>query len=256
MPPPLRGSTVTALFRRLFLSSLLLLPLAATGAEPAAKVLLSIGTTAAFDAQGRSRSLAKGAPIYSGETVATTDGRLQIRFSDGAMLSLSPNTRFRIDSYAYSGKSDGNEKGWFSLLRGGIRTITGAIGKARRQAYRVSTVVATIGIRGTAYKAQLCAGDCGGKGGKQRPDGLYLDTSAGTVVLSNKAGSLDVPAGKSAYVADINTLPKMQTVTDTGSALPVPTPEPTYRAGEQESHHAEPVHPEPMPPAPASPLYP
>lgn len=241
---------------RLVFLVLFLLPPAAATAGPAGTVLLSIGTTAAFDSQGRSRTLAKGAPVFSGDTVATTDGRLQLRFSDGAMLSLSPNTRFRIDSYAYSGKSDGNEKGWFSLLRGGIRTITGAIGKARRQAYRVSTVVATIGVRGTAYKAQLCEGNCGGKGGKARPDGLYLDTSVGTVVLSNKAGSLDVPAGKSAYVGDINSLPILQTATDTGSALPVPTPEPTYRAGEQESQHAEPVNPEPMPVAPGTPQYP
>ena len=249
---------------RLLFLVLFLLPPAAAAAGPAGKVLLSIGTTAAFDSQGRSRTLAKGAPVYSGDTVATMDGRLQLRFSDGAMMSLSPNTRFRIDSYAYSGKSDGNEKGWFSLLRGGIRTITGAIGKARHQAYRVSTVVATIGIRGTAYRAQLCAGDCGAKGDngdkgdkgdKQREDGLYVDTSAGTVVLSNKAGSLDVPAGKSAFVRDIDTLPKLQSATDTGSAMPVPQPEPTYRAGEQESLPAEPTHPEPMPAAPGQSPY-
>ena len=108
-------------------------------------------------------------------------------------------------------------------------------------------MVATIGIRGTAYRAQLCAGDCAAGDGKTKPNGLYLDTSVGTVVLSNKAGSLDVPAGQSAYVADINTLPKLESAATTGADLPVPTPEPTYRAGEQETHPSEPVHPEPMP---------
>jgi hypothetical protein len=236
--------------RLLLLAFLILTALPAMGAEVAGKVLLSIGTTAAFDAQGRSRSLSRGAPVYSGDTVATTDGRLQIRFRDGAMLSLSKNTRFRVDSYHYSGKSDSSEKSWFSLLKGGIRSISGAIGKIRHKAYRVSTVVATIGIRGTVYKAQLCEGDCAPKNGKARPDGLYLDTSAGTVVLSNNAGSLDVPAGKSAYVADINTLPVLQAPTDATSMLPVPEAAPTYRAGEQqEGHHVEPMQSEPMPPA-------
>ena len=37
------------------------------------------------------------------------------------------------------------------MFRGGLRTITGAIGKRNRNAYRVKTPVATIGIRGTEW---------------------------------------------------------------------------------------------------------
>jgi hypothetical protein len=76
----------------------------------------------------------------------------QLRFTDGAMVSLQPQTtQFRIDAYEFKGQPDGSEKGFFSLLKGAMRTITGAIGKADRKAYRLDTAVATIGIRGTEY---------------------------------------------------------------------------------------------------------
>jgi hypothetical protein len=51
-------------------------------------------------------------------------------------------------------------RAFFRLLKGGFRSVSGLIGKANHDDYRVSTPVATIGIRGTRYGARLCQGEC------------------------------------------------------------------------------------------------
>ena len=123
-------------------------------AAPAAQVDFAVGDVTAVGPNGQSRTLGKGAQIEQGDTVNTNAGRAQLRFTDGAYVSLQPQTQFRIDQYRYEGKSDGNEKGFFSLLKGGLRTITGLVGRSNKRNYQVSTSVATIGIRGTEYTIQ------------------------------------------------------------------------------------------------------
>ncbi|MGH8446844.1 MAG: hypothetical protein ACREVL_16350, partial [Solimonas sp.] len=48
------------------------------------------------------------------------------------------------------------QRAFLRLLKGGFRTVSGLIGKANPDEYRVTTPVATIGIRGTDYYAYIC----------------------------------------------------------------------------------------------------
>src|SRR5262245_50766176 len=121
---------------------------------PAARVDFTTGNVTAVGPGGKSRALAKGAQVEQGETIATNNGRAQLRFTDGAYVSLQPQSEFRIDQYRFDGKQDGNEKGFFSLVKGGLRTITGLVGRNNKNNYQVTTSVATIGIRGTEYTIQ------------------------------------------------------------------------------------------------------
>lgn len=156
-----------------------------------------VGNVAAVTADGARRSLVKGAEINIGEAIDTATGaRAQIRFSDGGYISLQPNTQFRVDDYRFENKTDGQEKGFFSLLKGGFRAITGMIGHIHRDTYKVNTTVATIGIRGTGYNAVL-------------GDGLAVSVADGIISLTNKGGSLIVSQGQSAFVADFNTAPSL-----------------------------------------------
>ena len=50
----------------------------------------------------------------------------------------------------------GASHAFFSLLKGGFRTVSGLIGKINHEDYSVATPVATIGIRGTDYLTVLC----------------------------------------------------------------------------------------------------
>lgn len=155
-----------------------------------------IGHVEAVAADGSRRVLSRGSEVSAGDAINTSAGaRAQVRFIDGGFVSLQPNTLFRVDEFNYQNKTDGAEKGFFSLLKGGLRAITGAIGKVNRSAYKVATPSATIGIRGTGYKAEI------------RDEGLFVSVGEGAISLTNKAGVLVVTAGKAAFVANSNTAP-------------------------------------------------
>ncbi len=166
----------------------------------AGHVEFAIGNVESVTANGSRHLLGKGAEINAGDSINTAAGaRAQIRFADGGFVSLQPGTLFRVDEYNYQNKTDGNERGFFSLLKGGFRAVTGFIGHLHKNTYRVRTAEATLGIRGTGYNMAL------------RDNGLFVNVGEGAVSLSNKAGLLVVTAGNAAYVANFNTAPKLTT---------------------------------------------
>jgi hypothetical protein len=110
-------------------------------------------------------------------------------------LPLQPQTEFRIDDYNYNGKNDGQEKGFFSLLRGGLRTISGYIGKGNRDAYKVTTSVATIGIRGTEWTGSLVPG------ASPEETELTLNTGEGAIEACNASGCITIAGGEAAVVS-------------------------------------------------------
>lgn len=156
-------------------------------ASTAAHVDFAVGAVTATGKDGRARALAKGQEVLAGDRVVTRNGRAQLRFTDGAYVSLQPNTTFEVREYRYDGKTDGTEKGIFGLLRGAMRTVTGLIGRVNRSAYQIQTPTATVGIRGTGGIIEVLAdgttrvtGDSGTWFIK-KPNQDTLDVPAGTV---------------------------------------------------------------------------
>ncbi|MEI7430984.1 MAG: FecR domain-containing protein, partial [Betaproteobacteria bacterium] len=177
-------------------------------AASAANVDFAMGNVTAVNTVGVQRPLTKGAEISNGDTIRTGDGgRVQVRFSDGAMVSLQPETDFRVDNYQFSGKADGEEKGFFSLLKGGLRTITGLVGRSNRDNYKVTTNVATIGIRGTEYTGVLIPGT----------GDLVVNTGEGLVEICNGAGCMLLASGQSGIVSSGGGSPRR---TDSRPQLP------------------------------------
>ena len=153
-------------------------------AATAGRVDFVFGEAALRGASGQERPLARGTEVMDGDTLITRNGRAQIRFTDGGFVSLQPNTEFGVREYRYEGKPDGKERGFFSLVRGAMRTVTGAIGRFNRNAYQVRTPTATVGIRGTGGLIEIL------------PDlATLIRGSSGTWILTNPAGQIDVPAG-------------------------------------------------------------
>lgn len=198
-------------------------------AAAAGRVDFALGDVKAVAPDGRSRPLAKGAEIASGETIDTGSGRAQVRFTDGAQVSLAPQTQFRVDEYQFAGKADGSEKGFFSLLKGAMRTITGAVGRTNRDNYKVNTAVATIGIRGTEYSVAY-------------GNSISVTTGEGVIEVCNAAGCLIVNSGETAFVPDANTRPVM---TDKKTEVPPPPVQqeqlPGFVAGNQTSSDGTPA---------------
>lgn len=167
----------------------------AVSAAAAGKIDFSTGEVTATTAEGKSRPLQKGADVFSGDTIKTGgNGRVQIRFTDGGMISLQRDTQFRIADYHFNGKADGSEKGVFSLVKGGLRSITGLVGRVNKKSYRIETPVAYIGVRGTEFFAQLT-------------NVLVLTCGQGICVLTNQNGELVLNAGECGKATDALTAP-------------------------------------------------
>ena len=84
----------------------------------------AIGNVVAMDANGRFTAVVRGTGLEEGQTIETNEGRVQIRFVDGAYVSLQPQTRFHIDAYRYTDQGGGTDRILLTLLKGGFRTVT------------------------------------------------------------------------------------------------------------------------------------
>ena len=135
------------------------------------------------------RQAAIRAELYSGDTLVTGTGQVQIRFVDGTMLTLYRDTKFSVDDYHY-GKGNG-DRARFSLLNGLMHTLTGDIDKRN---YQLTTRLANLGVRGTEYSVQL-------------NESLHVSVDQGRVSLANAGGSILVGAGQSVVVTGPNVMP-------------------------------------------------
>ncbi|HLS57678.1 MAG TPA: FecR family protein, partial [Zeimonas sp.] len=90
------------------------------------RALVASGAVALERPQAAPVPVAAGTEFERGDLIRTgSDGRVQIRFTDGSIVSLQPGTAFRIDDYRFDATG---QRGFFFLVRGALRTITGAIG--------------------------------------------------------------------------------------------------------------------------------
>ncbi|PIQ38898.1 MAG: hypothetical protein COW58_14700, partial [Thalassolituus sp. CG17_big_fil_post_rev_8_21_14_2_50_53_8] len=131
----------------------------ARAAELAGHIIMVKGDVTAQAADGSSRNLKRRDEIYPSDTIRTgTGSRVQIRFIDNALLALQENSQLSIHAYQQADADGKGGKVLMELVEGGFRTLTGSIGKGNKEAYRVDTPVASIGIRGTLYSALLAKG--------------------------------------------------------------------------------------------------
>ena len=176
-------------------------------ADEAGKVLMAIGEVKAVR-KGQSIALTRGTSIQSGDTIITgIASNAQVRMSDGAIIALRAQTEFKIDEYKYNGKQDGSEKASLSLVKGGVRAVTGAIGQQNKDNLQVNAVVATVGIRGTGFNINYCEGNCFNPNKTPAKDGLYAGVFEGQITVKNEAKTDTLGVNQFLYVADKNTAP-------------------------------------------------
>ena len=153
--------------------------------EPAGQVIVARGLVHALAPDGGQRSLRRRSPVYTGEVIRTAPAsEVQLRLTDGALLALRADTEFRIDDYRFQNQGGSGDRSVSTLIKGGLRTITGVIGKQVPEAYQVTTPVATIGVRGTHYEAVL-----------ESPGSLVLAAWQGAIQVRNAFGSIELGTG-------------------------------------------------------------
>ena len=193
----------------IFSISLLLINSAAHASTTVGKVIIYSGIVAAKSIDGKVRVLSRKSKVFKKDVVTTEqDSYARIRFTDGSLLVMRPSSTISIDEYYFDKNKPKNDKAVINLLEGGLRTITGLIGKrGNKDSYKTKTRHSSIGIRGTIYGVLMChAASCAGLNESQRPqqDGQYVNVSSGAIVINNSKGTTSVKAGQFAFVPSTN----------------------------------------------------
>lgn len=183
----------------------------AAAAAPAGQVTHLSGTLTVKKADGSAKVLSVKSEIHEGDLLTTeAETYARIKFIDAAEIVLRPGTQLKVSAYSFAENKPQSDNVLLSMLRGGLRAVTGLIGKRNREAVSFSTVTATIGIRGTHFGALSCNNDCGGiptVSGRPPENGLHLDVADGAIIVTNQGGQQQFAAGQFGYVRDAATLP-------------------------------------------------
>lgn len=159
-------------------------PLFAAEVE-AGKTLLAKGEVSSLRKSGKITLKRRSLIFEKDEIRVGDDARAQFRMSDTAIISLQENSILQIKKYKFKeGRNDNSAL--LELLQGGLRTITGAIGKNNKKAYELRTPLATIGIRGTDYEVEIVT------------NGMYVAVWDGVIRIKSRIkNGCDLLLGKS-----------------------------------------------------------
>ena len=232
----------------------------ALAAQVAGTVVHLSGPLMAQKPDGTAKTLTLKSEVESGDTlVSQRNTYAQIRFVDNSEITLRPNTTFKIENFAFDGAKPEADSASFRLVKGGLRSVSGLLGKRSREKFEMRTPTATIGIRGTTFVAQwvpppsgggaagsgnagpgllnnggpgaLPGGGGGGSGpGPLAPPvlapGLHLSVLDGAIFVTNSGGSLGFQAGQFGYVPSV-TQPPIVVPPNPGLKF---TPPPTFNS--------------------------
>ena len=177
-------------------------------AESAGKVLSADGDALVLRGSHILR-LSRGAAVESGDQIHTgNDGKVLVVFTDSGLVWIRANSDFVVDEYSYA--QGRREAAFFSLLKGGARSVTGLIGRRARSNFRLRIPVATIGIRGTDFSVVMCQGDCKDSDGSTAAKGLYGEVIEGRIAvtpLEDRLLEREFGAGEFFHLADERSSP-------------------------------------------------
>jgi hypothetical protein len=104
---------------------------------------------------GTVKILAQKSTVEQGDILVTEkDTYARIKFIDNSEITLRPNTQFKIQNFSYDAQKPDGDSALFELIKGGLRSITGLLGKRHHERFSLKTPTATIGIRGTVFIAE------------------------------------------------------------------------------------------------------
>jgi len=203
----LRKRTALCIAISFLLTSLLLIFSSVSFAETdVGRVTHLSGPLFAIKADGTMSALSINSAVEQGDTLITEKKTYaRIKFTDNSEMTLRPGAQLKVSQYNFDQDKPKEDNVVFNLIKGGMRSITGMIGKRSGQdSYRLMTATAVIGVRGTTYECKICEGNCG-----SIPNGLYLFVLDGIINVSNNTASQDVNAGQYAYVLTADSIPKI-----------------------------------------------
>jgi hypothetical protein len=130
------------------------------------------------------RPLRLGDQVRQGDTVSTgAASAVVLKFDDGQVAALTANSRMTISTYQYNPQSRTGSV-LLSLIDGGMRAVTGLIGRNSPQNVSYRAATATIGIRGTDVVIATSGGD------------VVIKVTEGSISFTFQGKTVEVPAGQ------------------------------------------------------------
>lgn len=207
-----------------------------------ATVTSSTGTVQVQTGPAPARALRTGDLVRQGDTVTTGPvSSAVLKFEDGQVAALTANSTMTVTAYQYNPQTGGGSV-LLSLINGGMRAITGLIGRRapNNVAYRAAS--ATIGIRGTDVTIVTSQGNVvvtvtegiisfafpgrpavtvpAGQGVNARTDGTFQQGAAQTIIQS-------LPADVQQAIGGIATLTQAIQAAAAGTPATIVAPPPS-----------------------------
>jgi hypothetical protein len=168
------------------------------------------GTVYVTRLNGRQGLLVRGAGVQQGETIHTArNSVVRLKLADGGETVIRPESSLVLQDFRYKASEPAEDSLVLRLIRGGLRAVTGAVGKRGNQdAYKLMTKTATIGIRGTDFSARVCEEDCAEplrttQGARATPVAARAVQLVGAVSVSRGNGPTAMTLDKPLYPGDI-----------------------------------------------------
>jgi hypothetical protein len=119
---------------------------------PVGEITLVIGQSAIERNGSEVAQVQKGEKIDQGDVIKTTDsGHVHIRFIDGALISVRPNSIFVIQQFKFNPQQPKDSVVRFSLVKGEVRSISGRAAEEAKARFRLNTPLVAIGVKGTDF---------------------------------------------------------------------------------------------------------
>jgi uncharacterized cupin superfamily protein len=144
----------------------------------------------------------EGAIVTSGARISTfPDSEAMVRFSDGQVLGLKAGTTMTVDDYHFNEKTPTTGRSLFTLIKGGLRALSGLLAKVAPQRVGYRFASGTIGVRGTEIMLAMANNTS------------FMNVVSGSIQITTTAGTTTtLVAGQTIAVAASGT------VVATGSA--------------------------------------
>lgn len=139
---------------RIFIPAVVLAGLATSALADIGRVKLVTGI-ATIERGAQKIPATSGMALQAGDTIVTGKaGRIGVTFNDNTRFAAGPNSRINVSDYVFN---DTTHQGQFltRVDRGSLAIVSGQIAKSNRDAMRVKTPTALLGVRGTRFVVQV-----------------------------------------------------------------------------------------------------
>jgi hypothetical protein len=155
---------------------------------------------------GTCKTAGAGDTVGMGDTIiSASGGSVQIMFADQTQMTISQNSKIKVDEYIYDPNNQTNSRGSYSILGGAFQYVSGLIAKHDDNNIRMDTAYGCLGIRGTQFIMRANGAEIdlieGTVAAGANPAAPHTQFTGPVKILRNAAGAQGSPLTQAEYNA-------------------------------------------------------